>query len=131
MTNDRTAVITGSTKGWGLAVAEGLALDGVKVLVNGRNDDVAAVVSEIRSKGGTAEGAQYATDRTDGINRLMDQALDTFGHVDIWVNSLGVQRPEPLLTLNLENWNEIIRIQLTSYFLGTQRAAQEMVKAAR
>jgi NAD(P)-dependent dehydrogenase (short-subunit alcohol dehydrogenase family) len=127
MEEQRFAVITGSTKGWGWAVADGLASTGVHVLVNGRGEDVELVVDAIRNKGGHAEGARYATDGPEGINRLMDQALDVFGQVDIWVNSLGFQNPQPLLTSDLETWNEILRIQLTSYYLGTQRAAQQMV----
>ena len=128
MDSKRSAVITGSTKGWGRAVAEGFASQGIRVLVNGTSEEVDVVVDSIKATGGDAVGARYASDNVEGVNRLMEQALDVFGQVDIWVNSLGIQNPQPLLTMDLANWNDILRIQLTSYFLGTQRAAQEMVQ---
>ncbi len=124
----RVAVVTGSTQGWGRAVAESLAQSGIAVIVNGRNRDVDEVVRSIRARGGEARGVQLASDTAEGVEALMAAALDAFGHVDIWVNSLGVQRPEPLLTLSLDAWDEVLRIQLTAVFLGTQCAARQMIK---
>ncbi len=131
METRRSAVITGSTKGWGFAVAQGLAAQGIGVVVNGRGDAVETVVQSIIDAGGVAVGARYPTDSPEGVDRLLRQAIDTYGEIDIWVNSLGVQRPEPLLSMELSTWNDILRVQLTSYFLGTQRAARLMVKQGR
>jgi NAD(P)-dependent dehydrogenase (short-subunit alcohol dehydrogenase family) len=124
----KAAVITGSTKGWGRAIAEGLAQAGVRVIVNGRHSDVSTVVSEIRQAGGEANGVQLAADTAQGVNELMARALDAYGAIDIWVNSLGAQQPQPLISLDHKVWDRIIRIQLTAVFLGTQAAARQMIK---
>jgi glucose 1-dehydrogenase len=124
----RVAVVTGSSKGWGRAVAEGLAGAGATVVVNGTSDQTEVVAGEIAARGGTALAVRLATDTEDGVDELMRRALEAFGHVDIWVNALGVQRPEPLLTLSLANWELILRVQLTAVFLGTRRAARQMVE---
>lgn len=131
MTRQRAAVITGSTKGWGLAVARGLAAKGVAVVINGRGEDVDGVVQSITGTGGAAVGARYSSDNAEGVDRLLAEGIEAFGGVDIWVNSLGIQRPQLLLEMDLETWNEILRVQLTAYFLGTQRAARQMIKQGK
>lgn len=127
ISEQRVAVVCGATRGWGLAVAEGLAADGVAVVVNGRGPEVEAVVERIRARGGSAIGARAATDDPRGVDEVADRTIGAFGRIDIWVNSLGVQRPQSLLALDLRDWNDILRIQLTAVFLGTQRAARHMV----
>lgn len=124
----KIAVVTGSTKGWGRAIAEGLARDGAQVVVNGRHDDVNTTVEEIRAAGGEAIGVQLAADTPAGVDELMARALEAYGSIDIWANSLGVQQPQPLLELEYEVWARIIRVQLTAVFLGTQAAARQMIK---
>jgi NAD(P)-dependent dehydrogenase (short-subunit alcohol dehydrogenase family) len=127
VTEKKTAVVTGSTKGWGRAIAEGLAAAGVQVVVNGRSEDVDLVVAQIRDRGGVATGARLAADTSAGVDELVQAALGAYGGIDIWVNSLGVQKPQPLLDLDLTTWERIIAVQLTAMFLGTQRAARQMV----
>jgi 3-oxoacyl-[acyl-carrier protein] reductase len=123
----RVAVVTGSSKGWGRLIAEALAADGVAVVVNGRSDDVDAVTTSIRGRGGVASAFRAAVDTPDGVDALTAHTLETFGRVDIWVNSLGVFEHQPLLRLELAHWEAVLRVQLTALFLGTQAAAREMV----
>jgi glucose 1-dehydrogenase len=89
----RTAVVTGSTQGWGRAVAEGLAAAGIAVVVNGRHDDVHDVAAGIRGDSGQAIGVQLATDTASGVQQLLERALDEYGRLDIWVNALGRMSP--------------------------------------
>src|SRR5438105_5054331 len=112
----KVAVITGATKGWGLAAAEAFSRIGIAVVVNGRNADVHEVVDSFRKQGCQASGLQVETDTAAGVGELMAHALKAFGKVNIWVNSLGIQRPESLLSLQQDTWDDIIRVQLTSIF---------------
>jgi NAD(P)-dependent dehydrogenase (short-subunit alcohol dehydrogenase family) len=123
----RTAVVTGSSKGWGRAVAEGLAAAGVQVVVNGRSDDVDVVTAAIRERGGSAIGVRAAADTAEGVEELMTSALLAYGSVSIWVNSLGRMNPAPLLSEDEDSWLDTIRTQLTSVFLGSRAAARQMV----
>src|ERR1700722_16987658 len=127
----RVAVVTGSSQGGGRAVAEGLAQDDVAGLDNGPGSEVERVVEAILDQGGEALGVRQASDTYEGVHALMEAALSTFGQVDIWVNSLGFQQPEPLLSMSAATWDQIIRVQLTAVFLGTQCAAQQMVRQGR
>ena len=72
----RVAVVTGSTQGWGRAIAESLAQSGIGVIVNGRNKDVDAVAQSICDQGGNARGVRLATDTAAGVEELMARALD-------------------------------------------------------
>lgn len=131
MNSTRTAVVTGSSKGWGRLTAEGLAADGVQVVVNGRSDDVGAVVDKIRSQGGKAIGVRVSADTAAGVEELTRRALEAFGAIDIWVNALGTRGPAPLLELEEENWDDHIRVQLKSVYLGARAAARQMVSQGR
>ena len=123
----RTAVVTGSTQGWGRAAAEGLGAAGIAVVVNGRHDDVHDVAACIRGDGGQAIGVQLATDTASGVQQLLERALDEYGRLDIWVNALGRMSPSSLLTETEDNWLATIQAQLTSVFLGARAAAHQMV----
>jgi 3-oxoacyl-[acyl-carrier protein] reductase len=131
MSEQRCSVVTGSSKGWGRAIAEGLAAAGDCVVLNGLSDEVDVVVREIRNAGGEAIGVRVGTDTPDGVEQLLRAALDAYGRVDIWANSLGIQNPQPLLSLELATWEAILRLQLTAMFLGTQAAARQMVKQGK
>lgn len=127
MAQARCAVIAGGSKGWGRAIAEGLAADGASVVVNGLSDEVDVVVDEIRAAGGDAVGVRASADTPDGIAQVLDGALTTYGHIDVWANSVGMQDPQSLVNLELDSWESILRLQLTSVFLGTQAAARQMI----
>src|ERR1700689_3870484 len=127
LTDRRCAVITGSSKGWGRAIAEGLAFNGYDIAVNGRSGDVDVVAAFIRETGASAIAVKADTTTESGVQDLARAALEAFGRIDVWANALGVQAPQPLLDLSLDTWDSIIRTQLTSYFLGSRCAARIMV----
>ncbi len=127
----QVAVITGSSRGWGRAIAEALASVGVSVVVNGISEEVDRVVEEIIRNGGDAIGIRVPSDNPVGTGTLLERTLQVYGKLDIWVNSLGLQDPQPLLSLQHSTWEDIIRVQLTSVFLGSQQAAQQMVRQGK
>lgn len=108
----KTALVTGSTQGIGLAIAEGLAGSGARVAVNGRNDErVRAAVAELAGKGLTdvvGVAADVTTD--DGVAQLTQQLPD----VDILVNNLGIFGSTPAREITDDEWRRYFEVNVLS-----------------
>ena len=124
----KCAVVTGSTSGIGLAIAEALAARGANVVVNSFSDrpEDYETAERVAARGKTAGGeARYVqADMADhaACRALIDEAHQAFGSVDILVNNAGVQHVEPIETFPVEQWNRIIAINLSSAFHTTAAA---------
>ena len=96
----RTAIVTGASRGIGAAIAQRLARDGLRVVVNyaGRAADAQIVAQAITDAGGQAIAVQADVADPAAVARLFDQALQAFGSVDVLVNNAGVM-PSQLPTL--------------------------------
>ena len=115
----KTALITGSTSGIGLAYAKALAGQGVNVVINGFGD--ADDIEKERKALETASGAKalysgHDLTKAEEIEAMMKEAADTFGGVDILVNNAGTQHVAPIEEFPVEKWNLIIALNLTSSF---------------
>lgn len=110
----KVIVVTGSTRGIGRAVAEGLAEAGACIVISSR--DKAAVeetIGTMMKTGRKVSGIPCDVSDPKGIERLMDHAVETWGHVDIWVNNAGVgQDYKPLDELGIEDIDRIVDINL-------------------
>lgn len=128
----KVAVVTGSTSGIGLAIAEALAALGHTVVVNSFSDTEAdhAVAKSIAGKTG-ARAVYRQADMSDaaGCRALIDWAAGEFGSLDILVNNAGIQFVAPVDEFPIEQWNRIIAINLNSAFHTTAAALPHM-KAA-
>jgi len=124
----KTAVVTGSGRGLGRAMAMGLAAAGAKVVAAGRTAaDVEATAEEIRAAGGEALAITFeAQSRTDNC-RLFDEAIGHFGSLDIAVVNHGIGRAKPAVDVTDEELAEMIDIDLKSAFVCGQEAARRMV----
>jgi NAD(P)-dependent dehydrogenase (short-subunit alcohol dehydrogenase family) len=97
----RTAIVSGSTAGIGLASAKGLAAQGARVIVNGRTAErTEAAVAAIRAAGGTAESAPYDLGTADGVAAL----VAAFPSADIVVNNVGIFEPVPFAEIDDAAW---------------------------
>ncbi|WP_299686248.1 3-hydroxybutyrate dehydrogenase [uncultured Tateyamaria sp.] len=127
----RTAIITGSTSGIGLGIAEAYAAQGFNVTLNGFGDadEIEATRAELDAK---AEGtvAYHGADMTkpDQIADLVAQTETDLGAVDVLVNNAGIQFVSPIEEFPIEKWDAIIAINLSSSF-HTIRAALPGMKA--
>lgn len=126
----RTAVVTGSTSGIGLAIASALAQAGANVVINGLGSE-ADNAEAIRSV--AAHGTRVAFDGADmlrhnQIAEMIDKAERDFGSVDIVVNNAGIQHVSPVETFPIEKWDAILAINLSSSF-HTIRAALPGMKS--
>ncbi len=128
---DQVAVVTGSTSGIGHAMAEALAAQGCKVMLNGLGDPAAIEAT----RAGTA--AKYGVDvgyhgadmtKPDEIADLIAETLKAWGRIDILINNAGIQFVSPIEDFPIAKWDQIIAINLSSAFHG-MRAAIPTMKA--
>ncbi|PSJ37634.1 3-hydroxybutyrate dehydrogenase [Allosphingosinicella deserti] len=127
--NGKTALVTGSTSGIGLACAQALAAEGANVVVNGFGDE--AAIEEIRTGLAEASGGQalYSNaDLTDpaAIERMIDQAAEAFGAIDILINNAGMQHVAPIDQFPPDQWDLIIALNLSAVFHTTRLALPAM-----
>ncbi|HEX4183515.1 MAG TPA: 3-hydroxybutyrate dehydrogenase [Caulobacteraceae bacterium] len=128
----KTAVITGSTSGIGLAVARGLAAEGVNIMLNGFGApaEIEAARSGIESEF-KVKAAYSAADMTKPaeIAGMIADAEKAFGSVDILVANAGIQFVSPIEEFPVEKWDQIIAINLSSAFHAIRAAVPIMKKA--
>lgn len=117
----QVAVVTGATGVLCGHMASGLAAAGAKVVIVGRNEERGlARVKAIKDAGGEAVFcAAAATERAE-VEAVLQTALDTYGRVDILVNGAGMNRATPFLEIAPEEWDEILRVNLTGAMVACQ-----------
>ena len=121
------ALVTGASSGIGRAVAAGLGLAGADVVVNyvsGR-EKAEAVAEEIRSCGSRAYAHRADVSDEAAVVDMFRKMIQEFGTIDILVNNAGLQRDAPFDEMTLEQWNEVIRVNLTGQFLCAREAVRE------
>ena len=128
----RTALVTGSSRGLGRAIAEGLAKTGARLIVNGVDPGrVETAVAEMRADGYAAEGAAFdVTDETNIVEAF--NRFDAAGiEIDILVNNAGIQVRKPLVEFTSAEWRKVIETNLTSTFVIGREAAKRMIARKR
>ena len=124
----RVAVVTGSGGGLGRAIAEGLAREGAKVVVNSRAMERArAAAEEIVSAGREAFPFQADLQDPRQATALAEAAVDRFGQIDVWVNNAAVNAVGPSVEMQPEDWLRVIGTNLSGCFFGSQAAARVML----
>ena len=129
MSDRKTAIITGSTSGIGLATAHALAAVGNNIVVNSFSDSAKdrAIADEIAGEHGVeAVYMQADMSKPDESRALVERTVERFGTVDILVNNAGIQHVEPVETFPTEKWDAIIAINLSSAFHTTAAAIPYM-----
>jgi gluconate 5-dehydrogenase len=123
----RTALVTGSSRGIGLAIATGLAHAGATVVLNGMNPErLERSRTELAGHLGQGAVAARAFDVTapDQVRDGVRWVENTVGPIEILVNNAGLQHREPLLDVSLEDWNRVLTADLTSAFLVGREVAR-------
>lgn len=124
----RTAIVTGSGRNIGRAIALELARGGAAVVVNGHRDRAAVdgVVNEIRAAGGCALGVMADVSSHDEVARMVENAAGEFGSVDIVVSNVGIRRMQPFLEIGLADWDRVLATNLTAAFYLARNAIPHM-----
>ena len=131
MTESRVALVTGGSRGIGRAVALDLARRGHRVVVNyaSRADAATQVVSEIEAEGGSALAVGADVSDPDEVARMFDEVREQWGPITVLVNNAGINRDNLLLRMGLEDFEEVVRTNLTSTYLCTRHALRDMLRA--
>src|SRR5438045_1799552 len=126
----KVAIVTGSGKNIGRAIAQKLAADGAAVVANGRGDRaiIEETAQEIRAAGGRALPFLADISKPDQVEAMVDAAVKEFGGVDIAINNAGLRRQTPFLQMNLEEWHEILSVALDGAFILAKATVPEMIK---
>ncbi|MDE3152488.1 MAG: SDR family NAD(P)-dependent oxidoreductase, partial [Gemmatimonadota bacterium] len=122
----RVALVTGSTRGIGRAIAESLAASGARVAVVGR--DLARANEAAAALGGEARGFACDVSDTQSVTALVEGVEQAFGSLDILVNNAGITRDNVLFRLKDDDWDTVLDANLRGAFASIRAAARGMMK---
>jgi len=128
----RTALVTGSARGLGFAIAEGLSAAGARVVINGTTaQGVAKAVAALDAKGYAAIAAPFDVTDEAAIASAFAR-FDAEGlAIDILVNNAGIQLRKPMVDLSTPEWQKVLDVNLTSAFVIGREAAKRMIPRGR
>jgi 3-oxoacyl-[acyl-carrier protein] reductase len=127
---DRVALVTGASQGIGRATALALANAGASVALAARNTEkLAAVVAEIEAAGGQALAVAMDVANAEQVKTGFRQAIEKFGRLDILVNNAAITRDGLALRMKAEDWDAVLRTNLTGAHLCSQQAMATMMRA--
>jgi 3-oxoacyl-[acyl-carrier protein] reductase len=114
----RTALVTGSGQNIGRAIARMMAKAGAKTVVNGHTDQqhVDRVVAEIKAEGGTAIGIMADVGDPVAVERMVAEAIEQFGAVDICVSNVSIRHKQAFLDITVDDWNATLNNNLSASF---------------
>ena len=130
MLKGKTAVITGSTSGIGLGIAQALAAQGANLLLNGIGDanEIEKQRTSLASEFGVTVGYSAADmSKPDNIAGMITQAIREFGRLDVLVNNAGIQFTAPVHEFPIDRWDAIIAINLSAAFHAIRAALPQML----
>jgi 3-oxoacyl-[acyl-carrier protein] reductase len=127
---DKVAIVTGSSRGIGRAIALRLAEGGARVVVNYRNDQTGAeqVVEQIKASGGEAIAVQADVSQLDQAQTLIDTAKKEYSRIDILVNNAGTTRDTLIMRMSEEDWDVVLDTNLKGTFNCIKAVSRQMIR---
>ena len=122
--DQQVALVTGASSGIGEAAAKALAAAGASVVLNYHSQPEPAekLAADINACGGRAIAIGADVSQEEEVERLFAKTLEAFGFLDILVANSGLQKDAPILDMTLEDWNQVINVNLTGQFLCARAA---------
>ena len=130
----KVAIVTGSKRGIGKAIALGLAEAGADVVVCTRvveGGQLEAVADEIQRLGRRSLAVQVDVTQKTDVDNLVQRVMDEFGAIDILVNNAGIMSKGPILDLPEDEWDRVTNTDLKSYYLCCQAVGKKMVERGK
>lgn len=126
----QTAIVTGANSGIGEGVAKALGHEGANVVINyiSRPEDADEVVKYIKKNGGDAIAIKADVSKETDVQQMFQQTIRHFGTVDILVNNAGIQKDAAFQDMTLAQWQIVIDVNLTGFFLCAREAVKEFLK---
>lgn len=128
MLKGKTAIVTGSGRGIGRAIALNLARYGANIVVNDVNlENAQKVVEEIEAMGGQAITVRADVTEETQVNAMIASCIDRFGRVDILVNNAGIVQTVPVTEITGDDWDRVMKVNLKGVFLCCKAAMPAMM----
>jgi NAD(P)-dependent dehydrogenase (short-subunit alcohol dehydrogenase family) len=124
----KVALITGSGRNIGRAIAEAYAAAGARVVINGHRDQAALdeVAAGIRARGGEAVPILADVSDDDAVGRMVARTVETFGGIDVVVSNVGIRKMRPFLEITPQEWDDVLRSNLSASFYLARHAIPHM-----
>lgn len=130
--SDRTALITGSSQGIGLALARGLAEHGARIVLNGRDrDKLDIAAAALLAEGHTVHTAGFDVTDSDSVASGVDAIEASIGPIDVLINNAGMQFRAPLEDYPTERWEQLLATNVSSVFYVGKAVARHMIARGR
>jgi 3-oxoacyl-[acyl-carrier protein] reductase len=127
--NEKVAIVTGAARGIGLEITrELLALGMTVVAVDLREDLLAKLPAAVNAPAGKLQTQKLDVTDGAGFTALVDEVAEKHGRLDVLVNNAGITRDGLLLRMEDTDWELVLKVNLTSAFLGTRAAARHMIR---
>ncbi len=123
----KKAIVTGGSRGLGKGMAQGLHDAGVELVIMGTNEKVLKTAEEMNTSEAPVYGVLADFKNTDKVIKAFDEAMNILGDLDILVNNAGMQIRHPSVEFPLEDWETILKVNLTSAFVLSQKAGKIMM----
>jgi 3-oxoacyl-[acyl-carrier protein] reductase len=126
----KACIVTGASRGIGAAIAIALSKAGGDVAVNYAREELAAqeVANTVTINGRRALKSKFDVTNFAEVKAAIDQIAYEFGHIDVLVNNAGINRDRTLLKMSAEEWNDVLRVNLTGVFNVSKAVLPHMIK---
>ncbi len=126
---NQVGIVTGGTRGIGKAIAEGLAREGVNVIVAGRNVETAkGAAASLSAQGVRALGIRLDVSNSGEVEKAFEEIRKEFGRIDILINNAGITKDGLLMRMKEEAWDAVMDINLKGGFLCSREVIKDMAK---
>ncbi len=128
---DKVAIVTGAAKGLGQGMALGLAEAGADLVAVGNRTSLDETEEKTRDLGRDFLGIYADLEKTPSCDQVVEKTIEKFGHIDILLNNAGITKRANAEDLPLEDWDQVMNINLRSLFVLTQRVGKHMIERGK
>jgi len=126
----KTLIVTGGNSGIGEAIVLAAAAEGANIVIDyvANPDETTTLIGKVEAAGGKAVGIDADVSKPDDIHKMIEQAVASFGRLDVIINNAGVETRTSILDTDEKQYDHVMGINLKSAFFGTQFAAKQFIK---